>query len=261
MKKLPCILLLSFSLFSATAQQKANNQLFTAGIASGLMGGLFDGFYPVGKLLTQGNFGLGAPDKIDGELLVFNGKAYKTDVSGKTTVLPPAHKVSFAMVNFFKPFGSLRVQQELDKDGLFRLLDSLLPQQNNMYAIHIKGRFKFIKTRAFPKVENHPYPTLSSMIPLQHFFPYNDVSGDLIGYRLPAYMDNTNIAGYHFHFLSQNQQQGGHIVELRLADVVIEYQPLHSYTVAVPDDSLFQQFNFQHNRAADIRDVERGSRQ
>ncbi|MBV8251576.1 MAG: acetolactate decarboxylase [Chitinophaga sp.] len=258
--KIRLLLLFIFIYLNAPAQQKEPNQLFTAGVASGLMGGLFDGFYPVGQLLKKGDFGLGAPDKIDGELLVFKGKAYQTTASGKTVRLPDSHQASFAMVNFFRPVSSVKINRTLSKAELFQLLDSLLPQQNNLYAIHISGKFRQIKTRAFPPVENHPYPTLASMLPLQHFFQMEDITGDLIGYRLPTYMDNTNIAGYHFHFLSTDQQKGGHIVDLSIAEVTISWQTLQSYTVVVPDTPAFQQFDFHQNRAEDIKAVEKGSK-
>ncbi len=246
--------------FQASAQQKEPNQLFTAGIASGLMGGLFDGFYPVGKLLKKGDFGLGAPDKIDGELLVFKGHAYQTTASGKTVRLPDSHQASFAMVNYYKPVSSVKINGNLSKAELFKLLDSILPQQNKLYAIHINGKFQQIKTRAFPPVEHHPYPTLASMLPLQHFFSFENITGDLVGYRLPVYMDNTNIAGYHFHFLSADEKSGGHIVDLLLSDVTISWQLLTSYTVAIPDTPEFQQFDFHQNRAEDIKAVEKGSK-
>ncbi|RAJ82229.1 acetolactate decarboxylase [Chitinophaga dinghuensis] len=255
------LLLLFICLYvQVSAQQKEPNQLFTAGIASGLMGGLFDGFYPVGNLLKKGDFGLGAPDKIDGELLIFKGRAYQTTASGKTVRLPDSHRASFAMVNFYKPVSSIKINHTLSKEELFKLLDSLLPQQNNLYAIHISGKFQRIKTRAFPPVDQRPYPTLASMLPLQHFFQMQDISGDLIGYRLPPYMDNTNIAGYHFHFLSADQQQGGHIVDLSLSEVTISWQKLQSYTVQIPDNADFQHFDFHQNRADDIKAVEKGSK-
>src|SRR5690606_1613886 len=62
---------------------KENNTLFIAGHASAFIGGLYDGYLPYHQLKLHGDFGLGAPDKIDGELLVLNGKYTKPRLAVK----------------------------------------------------------------------------------------------------------------------------------------------------------------------------------
>lgn len=241
-------------------QSEKYHHLFTAGVASGLMGGLYDGFYPVDSLKTKGDFGLGAPDKLDGELLVLNGKVYQTQYTGKTfEVQDHHHLLPFCMVNFFRAGKVIHVPDSMNKAAFYHYLDSLMPNMNGMYAIHIKGKFRYIKTRAFPPVDKQPYPQLASMLSLQHFFEYSNANGDLVGYRLPAYMDNTNISGYHFHYLSGQKDAGGHIVDLATSDITIEISPLSSYTVAVPDNPAFNHFDFKKDRQEDIKSVERGA--
>lgn len=235
------------------------HHLFTAGIASGLMGGLYDGFYPVDSLKTKGDFGLGAPDKLDGELLVLNGKVYQTRYTGKTSEVKGDHLLPFCMVSFFRAGKVIHVPDSMNKATFYHYLDSIIPNMNGMYAIHVKGRFRYIKTRAFPPVDKQPYPQLAGMLNLQHFFEYNNCNGDLVGYRLPAYMDNTNISGYHFHYLSGHKDAGGHIVDLATSDITIEISPLNSYTVEVPDNPAFNRFDFKKDRQEDIKNVERGA--
>lgn len=235
-----------------------HNQLFTVGIGAGLMGGLYDGSYPYRLLKQHGNFGLGAPDKLDGELVVFQGKVYQTQHTGKTFVVDDQQQTPFAMVNFFQPDERVVLHSVMNKEALFRYLDSALTNVNGLYAIHISGNFSYIKTRAFPPVQAHDHTPLASMLPLQHFFEFNNAKGDLIGYRLPAFMDNTNISGYHFHFLSAQKDAGGHIIDLKTDSITIEIDQLDSYTIHVPSTSDFEQFDFKKNRAEDIKSVERG---
>lgn len=243
------------------AKDTAHHQLFTAGVASGLMGGLYDGFYPIDSLVTKGDFGLGAPDKIDGELLFLDGKAYQTQYTGKTTEVSHRQQLTpFSMVNFFHTDLTFVVHQSMDKAALYHYLDSLLPNMNGLYAIHIKGKFSHLKTRAFPPVHEAPYPPLAGMLGLQHFFQFDACTGDLVGYRLPAYMDNTNIAGYHFHYLSDARDAGGHIVDVATADVVITVSILNSYTLQIPSSPAFDHFDFKQNRQEDIKSVEKGSK-
>jgi acetolactate decarboxylase len=235
-----------------------HNHLFTVGIGAGLIGGLYDGYYPYKSLKQHGNFGLGAPDKLDGELVIFNGKAYQTQHTGKTFVVEDKQLTSFAMVNFFKADKKFTPGYAMNKTELFHYLDSILTNVNGLYAIHINGQFSYIKTRAFPPVKEHDHTPLAAMLPLQHFFEFNNAQGDLIGYRLPSFMDNTNISGYHFHFLSTQKTAGGHIIDLKAENITIEIDQLNSYEIQVPATSDFEQFDFKKTKGDDIKSVERG---
>jgi acetolactate decarboxylase len=270
MRLLVCITIIAVTLLSAkparlinttTPPDTLHNSLFTVGIGSGLIGGLYDGFYPYSALKQHGDFGLGAPDKLDGEIMIFRGKVYQTRHTGKTFEVNDHELTPFSMINFFHPDIKVTPHKVLDKTGLFQLLDSILTNVNGMYAIHISGKFSYIKTRAFPPVQAHQHTPLADMLNLQHFFEFKATEGDLIGYRLPYFMDNTNISGYHFHFLSAQKDAGGHIIDLRsAADISIEIDMLDSYTIKVPAGTDFEHFDFKKNREEDIKSVERGGR-
>lgn len=260
---------LAITIFSATSfvpaaeidrKDSLNNHLFTVGVGAGLIGGLYDGNYPYRLLKQHGNFGLGAPDKLDGELVVFQGKIYQTRHTGKTFEVADRQLTPFAMVNFFQPDRKITIGKAMNKGSLLQLLDSILTNVNGLYAIHISGKFSYIKTRAFPPVKAHDHTPLASMLHLQHFFEFNNVKGDLIGYRLPAFMDNTNISGYHFHFLSEQKDAGGHIIDLKADSITVEIDTLNSYSVHVPSTSDFEKFDFKKNREEDIKNVERGAK-
>lgn len=251
-------LLLTTSFMPMPPGNKPPHHLFTVGVGAGLIGGLYDGYYPYRQLKQHGDFGLGAPDKLDGELVVFQGKVYQTRHTGKTTEVDDRQLTSFAMVNFFSPDKKYTVSSALTKESLFHFLDSVLTNVNGLYAIHISGQFSYLKTRAFPPVKEHDHTPLASMLPLQHFFEYSNTQGDLIGYRLPSFMDNTNISGYHFHFLDSQKDAGGHLIDVRTGNITIEIDQMDSYSVQVPATTDFQQFDFKKNRAEDIKSVERG---
>ncbi|GAA3952547.1 acetolactate decarboxylase [Chitinophaga oryziterrae] len=234
--------------------------LFTAGVGAGLIGGLYNGFYSYKLLKKHGDFGLGAPDKLDGEIMVFQGKIYQTQNSGKTFLVDDKELTPFAMVNFFHPDIRLTPDKAMNKAELFHYLDSVLTNINGMYAIHINGKFSYVKTRAFPPVKEDDHTPLANMLNLQHFFEFTGAQGDLIGYRLPSFMDNTNIAGYHFHYLSKQKDAGGHIIDLKTENIIIEIDILDSYTIQVPATKDFQHFDFKKNREEDIKNVERGGK-
>ncbi len=162
------------------------------------------------------------------------------------------------MVSFFKADTTIQVANSLTKEKLYAYLDSVLPFQNKIYAIHIKGNFRQLKTRAFPAVTKKPYRALAGMIPLQHFFNFDNIQGSLVGYRIPAYMDGPNITGYHFHFLSANKQSGGHLIDLLTGSITIEINYINSFTVNLPQTSDFYNFNFKKDRSEEVKQVENG---
>ncbi len=260
-KKLSLLLLVAGQITITTnAQQlvQKNNSLYTAGHANAFIGGLFDAFYPYHQLMQHGDFGLGAPDQLDGELVMLDGKIYQTQVSGKTFEIKDG-STPFSVVNFFKPERKLTLKMAKTKEQLFTFLDSMLINKNVIYAIRIKGNFEQLKTRAFPKSTQKPYSPLATMLSLQQFFNFNHVQGDLVGYRIPHHMDGANITGYHFHFLSADKKAGGHLIELLTGIVSIEIDELDTFTVALPRSDDFKKFDFNKDRKEEMKKVENGN--
>ena len=260
-------MLLAFICFNSKsiAQQKikavkAENNLFSAGFASGFIGGLYDNWYSYKDLEKHGDFGLGAPGHLDGELLVLNGKIYQTQSTGKTTLVSDTGKLPYAVVCFFKAKKVYKYAGTLNKTSLYSYLDSLLTNQNGIYAIHISGKFKSVKTRAFPPVEK-PYLPLAAMLNRQHFFEHGEIRGDLVGFRIPVFMEGAHISGYHFHFLSIDKTAGGHIIDLNTEDITIEIDTLTSYTMDLPQTTDFDNFDFKKDRKEEIKSVENGKKQ
>lgn len=263
-KLISALLLSSIISFSGSAQQKPNaasDNLYSAGYASAFIGGLYDAWYPYKSLHQHGDFGLGAPAKLDGELIMLNGKLYKTQYTGNTSPVSDADQTPYAVVCFFKAKQSYRPGRQLNKAALFKYLDSVLTNTNGIYAIHISGNFKYIKTRAFPPVEQKPYVPLAAMLDRQHFFEFNTIKGDLVGYKLPVFMEGPHISGYHFHFLSADKSSGGHIIDIIADGVTIEIDTLSSYTMELPQTADFNNFDFKKDRKEEIKSVENGKKQ
>ena len=255
------IVILLYSVnFNVVAQSKTGDNLFSAGYAAGFIGGLYDAFYPYSQLKQHGDFGLGAPAKLDGELMMLNGQLYKTQATGKTTPLNDTDKTPYALVCFFHPQKVYKPNKALDKAALYHYLDSVLTNQNGIYAIHISGSFGYIKTRAFPPVEQKPYLPLAAMLDRQHFFEFHDIKGDLVGYRSPAFLEGQLISGYHFHFLADTKDHGGHIIDVVANDITIEVDMLSSYTIDLPQTADFNNFDFRKDRKEEIKSVENGKK-
>jgi acetolactate decarboxylase len=50
----------------------------------------------------------------------------------------------------------------------------------------------------------------------QPTFELRDVHGSLVGFRFPDHARGLNVAGYHFHFITDDRSAGGHVLGCRL---------------------------------------------
>src|SRR6218665_325787 len=81
------------------AQTHKPSHLYTFGHASAFIGGLYEAHITYGEIKPFGNFGLGAPDKLDGEIVIFNNKFYQTQSSGKTFEVKDTETAPFVIIN------------------------------------------------------------------------------------------------------------------------------------------------------------------
>jgi len=247
----------------ANWEQLSNNQhsvnnLYNYGIIDAFIGGLYRGTLPLKNLKLKGDFGLGAPNMLDGELTIINGRAYQTKATGETVELNNHHLTSFASVTFFKADTTFVQPLSTEKEQVLNIIEKSLPSKNNMYAVKISGKFAYIKTRAFPPVKNEPFPKLANILDRQQFFEYKNTNGTLIGFCLPNYLNGINVSGFHFHFLSHDKKQGGHMLEFKGKDLKIEVARLKTFEMETPNDKGFREFKFIKEANQSLRKVERG---
>ena len=238
--------------------QDGLNNLYNYGVIDAFIGGLYRGTLPIKDLKLKGDFGLGAPNMLNGELTMLNGRAYQTKATGETIELENNHLTSFASVTFFKADTTFVQNSSADKSAVLNTIEKMLPSKNKMYAIKISGNFEQIKTRAFPPVENEPFPKLANILDQQQFFDYENADGTLIGFFLPNYLNGINAGGFHFHYLSNDKKQGGHVLEFNGKDLKIEIANLKTFEMETPNDNDFHDFEFIKTKNESLRKVEQG---
>jgi len=235
------------------------NTLFQFGVADAFINGIYNGDLTVGSLALHGNFGLGAPNLVDGELTLHNGKVYQTKASGLTIEAPDSLKTPFAFVSFFEPDTVFTINGNHTQKQVLDMLDGYLYNKNGMYAIRISGLFNHVRTRAFQPVIREPFPPLANMLDKQHFFEFKRQDGILIGYKLPAYLAGINIAGYHFHFLTSQFNAGGHALDFSSAQIKVEIAVITDFRLSAPTDRAFINYKFNNINKSDLEKVEKGN--
>ena len=91
----------------------------------------------------------------------------------------------------------------------------------------------------------------------QSEFHFSDVSGTLVGFFTPAFMASLNVPGLHLHFLSQDRQQGGHLLECRVKKVRAEIQFLYTLELSLPVSLDYLTWDFQRDIRGDLDKAEK----
>jgi acetolactate decarboxylase len=81
----------------------------------------------------------------------------------------------------------------------------------------------------------------------------------MIGLWSPAFAASFSVPGYHFHFLSDDRQKGGHVLECRASDVGIEGCAINEMHVSLPETAEFLQADLTRDPVKDLLDAERNS--
>jgi acetolactate decarboxylase len=204
--------------------------LFQTSTLSALSAGNFDGAMTIAELKRHGDFGLGTYNALDGEMVVLEGQVYQVRDDGVPQLAEDSTQTPFAAVTFFEADQSLDVNETFDCVQLQAHLDSLLPTLNAPYAMKVSGEFDHLKVRA-PHKESQPYPALTDALADQAIFESQNISGSLVGFRLPDYLAGANSAGYHFHFISADRQAGGHVLECQADAWTVEIDFIDDVTM------------------------------
>lgn len=215
----------------------AEGPIFQVSTITALKQGKLDGMRSIRSLKTKGDFGMGTLTGLDGEMVVLNGVFYKIGVDGKVIKIEDSAETPFAVVNFFSSSGKRTVGDLKTKTAIEELLENrYVTKKDCVYAIKLHGVFDKLKLRSVPK-QTKPYPTLAKVIEHQAVFNIEGSRGTLVGYRFPAFMSGVNVAGFHFHFISDDESVGGHVLDCSLQQGALEMERLDEFQLELPDGS------------------------
>jgi acetolactate decarboxylase len=222
-----------------------------------MLKGIYEGNTTFAQLKTFGNFGFGTINGLDGEMAAFDGQFYLAKADGSVQIIPDSQKTPFATVHFFRADKIVTLTNPIQTYTDFKnRLTQLLPNQNRPYALKITATFDYLKTRSVPK-QHKPYPPLAEVAKHQTIFKFENISGTAVGYWFPDYLDKLNIADYHLHFISENKQHGGHILDCRFSKATIAIDFIDSIHFLIPPDEIFQNADLSDYSLEDLRTVEK----
>jgi acetolactate decarboxylase len=223
-------------------------------IFNALLAGQYDGTFTSKEVASWGDLGIGTFDGLDGEMIVVDGQTYQADVKGRIRLLT-TYTTPFATLKKFSPDICFQLDQPLTMDLLKAEIDRRIPDKNHVYAIRVTGKFSAVTVRSVPR-QNKPYPLLTEVVKTQPVFEHRDLTGDVVGFRVPEYAQGINVAGYHFHFLNQAKDVGGHVLALETAGVQVSLDRANGWHIMLPDNDAFRSWDGKGQGADAVKAVE-----
>ncbi|WP_299143762.1 acetolactate decarboxylase [uncultured Dialister sp.] len=232
--------------------------LFQTALLQSLVLGHYEGFLEVKELKGQGDFGIGTFDSLDGELVMCHGKVYQVNGRGEVKEAADDWKVPFADVFFFETDRILSLKDISSLDELRERADDFIKRwgPNYFYGIRIHGTFDKVYARS-EKAQKKPYQRLDEVMKKDQVeFHFAHTEGTLIGLYCPSFMGGLNMPGYHFHYLSDDRKEGGHVFDLSLAEGKAEFCLLSDFKLKLPRSSSFGKIDFTENLDEAVKKVE-----
>ncbi|EKK7729359.1 MULTISPECIES: acetolactate decarboxylase [Klebsiella/Raoultella group] len=214
-----------------------------------LLVGLYDGLFPVSQICSHGNFGLGCPDAMEGEMLINEGECYVAPAGRQPRLMGQDEKVAFAQMAWFEPSHCLSVSDIRDKDRLAEILIEQAETANLFIGFRLKGTFSTVKIRQPPSGLAPPYPPLVDVLRSQTEMTYTGMQGTILGFWTPPQYQGTSVAGIHIHFLDDRKLCGGHVMDISITEGQLEIQLYHRFDLYLPTESVFLDADLNYENA------------
>lgn len=224
--------------------QPPKNRLFQTSTMAALLDAVYDGDMTVAELLKHGNFGLGTFNALDGEMIVEDGVAHQFRADGLASDAGGELKTPFACVTWFEPEKTVSIEGPCDREEFEARVGELINNPNIFAAIRFTGHFEKVETRTV-FCQHRPYPPMLEVVAKQPTFTMTERKGVMLGFFTPPYMQGINVAGFHLHFLSEDQKHGGHVTDYRLGKGKLEVARISDLDLSLPLTREFAEANLQ----------------
>jgi len=224
--------------------------LFQISTSGALVQGVYERAVSSNLLLNYGDFGLGTFENLDGEMVVLDGAIYQVRSDGKVTKIEKDVGTPFAVVTHFVADQDQMIENASSFKDLTKICDRYRDSDNLFYAFRIDGHFGHVHTRAMREtLEGLP---LAKAAAIQPEFEFTGVDGTLVGIWAPQFSSALNIAGYHFHFLSEDRSKGGHLLECSGKHLRIRVERLNDFHLSLPESEEFLRADLTKDTSTDL---------
>ena len=232
--------------------------IFQVSLLQGLTLGDYYGSVTVKDLKEKGDTGIGTFEGVNGELIMLDGEVYRAKSDGSVEVAPDEETIPFSNVTFFDADTTEEISAVANINDLKAYLNGKIEEfgKNRFYMIRIDGTFKKVSARSELKQEE-PYKTLAEALSTdQREFDFDDAKGTVVGLYCPEYMNDLNAVGWHFHFVSEDKQKGGHVLDLDIDNAEVKWDNTDGFNMLLPETKMFPELDLTKDQSDDIKKVE-----
>ncbi len=235
--------------------------LFQVSLLQGLTFGDYHGSISAEELKKHGDIGIGTFDKLNGELIMVDGKIYRAAGDGSVEEVPDDETIPFSNVTFFDRDEVEELSEVNDMDSLVSKLNEKVDKigPNQFYMVRIDGEFDAMNVRS-ELAQEEPYKPLAEVLETdQTFFDYENIKGTVVGLYCPPYMKDLNATGWHLHFVSDDRTKGGHVLGLDIKTADLTWDYTEGFEMKIPDGEMFADIDLTIDQSKDIEKVEKNS--
>ncbi|EHK24028.1 uncharacterized protein TRIVIDRAFT_179461 [Trichoderma virens Gv29-8] len=236
----------------------AYNELYQYSVVSSLMEGIGETGLPYSQLVKHGDHGLGTFRRMAGEMICLDNEVYQMKSDGSIVTIDTSNGTDvapFAMVTRFQPSVTAKIAFD-SKHGLSDVMSNLFPKTKNRYlSFRIDGLFQSVAVRTADG-QRYEHEKLRELHKRQTTNEFTNVRGSLIGFRSPEFLQGVSVAGDHLHFITDERDRGGHVLDCKSeGEVQFSGSILSAVHLQLPDDDEYNEAEL--NLDADgIRKVE-----
>lgn len=214
-----------------------NKYIYFNSVSCALFENILKGNTTIQDVLEHGNFGIGTLNSLDGELIIIDNKSYSIRGDGIANEVSLIEKTPLTIITKFSK--NIEIYKEnLNYNEFQKVINDNLPSQNLLYAIKVQGIFTNTKLRGIDK-QKEPYRLFTEIIKEGITYNYDMFEGHLVGFKVPDYLNNISVPGFHFHCIDYNFQNGGHLFYSDFKKIKIEIGIYHNFKIELNNTKEF----------------------
>ena len=235
---------------------RKNRQFTQISLFSVLLGGHYDGIVSVGEVKSLGNLAIATMDRLDGEVQMIDGVVYQARADGKICLPGDDETIPFGMIADFSAEETVRLADIPCYEQFEARMNDFCPRKDFPLAIRLSGRFDSMKVRTVKRQERDGVG-LAEAAKDEAVFEFQDICGDLVGFRLPGYFAGINAPGWHLHFMDADRKHGGHVVNFALNEGDLSFCHAGDYHIRLPDSpDIFAGLDLNRDWSRDLKKAE-----
>lgn len=248
-------------LCSCSRDDEKEETMYQVATLQSLMVGNYDGFVTAGDLRTMGDIGIGTFTAADGEMIMLDGTVWQARFDGSVIAVPDTLGLPFATVTHFNedftaPTGNISSLTDLT-ETLAGTVEAHGRNLIHVVRIDIEDCDRIVVRSELP--QKKPYrPLVEALATDQREFTYEHVGGSVVAVYFPSFFAMQNATGWHCHFISDDRQSGGHLLDISFTgQYPASFDTTPYFLMYMPEHKDFAQKDLDRDMSDEIQKVEK----